>query len=247
MKLVPALALSLGFCLAATAWGQRGASGGHAGMAHSSGGFSSGHSFSMSSPGPSRTFGSVPAYRPSLANQPRSLYTSPIGPPPFGGTQPITGRRYTYTTTRYRPYYYSSGVYLVPGFLNYGYGYGYLDDSYSSDQQQAAPAAPDVYAQAPGPDYGYDQAYGQAPPRPPYEPQAAATAAEVPDQPQITLLFKDGRAPQQVQNYAVTRTTLYVLDGAKRREIPLDEIDLPQTEKTNRDAGLDFEIPAGAE
>ena len=245
MKLVPAL--SLGFCLAATAWGQRGASGGHAGVAHSSGGFSSGHSFSMSSPGPSRTFGSVPAYRPSLATQPRSLYTSPIGPPPFGGTQPIPGRHYPYSTTGYRPYYYSRGAYLVPGFLNYGYGFGYPDDSYYGDQQQAAPAA-DAYAQAPEPpDSGYDQAYGQAPPRPPYEPQAAAPAAEVPDQPEITLLFKDGRAPQQVQNYAVTRTTLYVLDGAKRRDIPLDEIDLPQTEKTNRDAGLDFEIPAGAE
>ena len=50
-----------------------------------------------------------------------------------------------------------------------------------------------------------------------------------------------------MQNYAVTSTTLYVLDGERRRAIPLDEIDLPQTEKTNRDAGLDFEIPAGAE
>ncbi len=83
----------------------------------------------------------------------------------------------------------------------------------------------------------------QVPSRPAYQPQAAP-AAEVPDQPEITLLFKDGRAPQQVQNYAVTRTTLYVLDGAKRREIPLDELDLPQTEKTNRDAGLDFEVPS---
>ena len=49
-----------------------------------------------------------------------------------------------------------------------------------------------------------------------------------------------GCLPQQVQNYAVTRTTLYALDGARRREIPLDEIDLPQTEKTNRDAGARF-------
>ena len=105
----------------------------------------------------------------------------------------------------------------------------------------------DVNAQAPPPDSGYDEAYGQAPPpRPAYQPQAAAPAP-IPDQPEITLLFKDGRPPQQVQNYAVTSTTLYVLDGERRREIPLDEIDLPQTEKTNRDAGLDFEIPAGAE
>jgi hypothetical protein len=242
MKLVPAL--SLGFLIAASAWGQRGASGGHAGAGHSSVGFSSAHSFSMSSPGYSRSLSSVPAYRPNLTAHPRDLYTSPIGPPPFGGTQQIPGHRYPYPT-RYRPYYYGSGTYLVPGFLNYGYGYGYPDDSYSNDQQ-SAPAPPDAYAQAPPPDNGYEEAYGQAPPRPPY-PAQSAPAEPVPDQPQITLLFKDGRAPQQVQNYAVTRTTLYVFDGEKRREIPLDEIDLPQTEKTNRDAGLDFEVPTGAE
>ncbi len=170
-----------------------------------------------------RAYGSAPAYRPNLGTQSRSSYTSPIGPPPFGGTQPVPGKHYPYPTTGYRPYYYSRAVYLVPGFLNYGYGYGYPDDSYSGDQQQAAPVA-DSYAQAP-PDNGYQEAYGQAPPRPEYQPQAVP-APEVPDQPEITLLFKDGRAPQQVQNYAVTRTTLYVLDGAKRREIPLNELDL---------------------
>jgi hypothetical protein len=134
-------------------------------------------------------------------------------------------------------------VYLGPGFLNYGYGYP--DDSSYSDQQ-AGPVAADVNAQAPVPDEAYQQAYADLPARPPYQPQAAASP-EVPDQPQITLFFKDGRPPQQVQNYAVTRTTLYVLDGARRREIPLDEIDLAQTEKTNRDAGVDFELPAGAD
>ena len=88
--------------------------------------------------------------------------------------------------------------------------------------------------------------YADLPARPPYQPQAAAPA-DVPDQPQITLFFKDGRPSQVVQNYAVTQTTLYVLDGARRREIPLDEIDVAQTEKTNRDAGVDFEIPAGVD
>ena len=187
--------------------------------------------------------GSVPAYRPNLASPSRSMYTSPIGPPPFGGTQPVPGKRYPYPTTRYRPYYYSRSVYLVPGFLNYGYGY---PDDFSYSDQQAGPAAADVNAQAPVPDEAYQQAYAEVPARPPYQPQAAAPA-DVPDQPQITLLFKDGRPPQQVQNYAVTQTTLYVLDGVKRREIPLDEIDLAQTEKTNRDAGVDFEIPAGVD
>ncbi len=242
MKLVATLPLI--FLVAFSAWGQRGAGAGHAGAAHASASFSSGRSFSMSSPGAIRTYGGVPAYRPNLAASSRRMYTSPIGPPPFGGTQPVPGKRYPYPNpyprTGYRPYYYSSGVYLVPGFLNYGYGYGYPDDSSYTDEQ-AAPAA-DVNAQAPPPDEAYQQAYSEVPARPPYQPQAA-----VPDQPQITLFFKDGRPPEQVQNYAVTQTTLYVLDGARRREIPIDEIDVAQTEKTNRDAGLDFELPAGAE
>jgi len=245
MKVVSTLPLI--FLVACSAWAQHGAPAGHAG-----GSFSSGRSFSMSSPGYSRSSSSVPAYRPNLAAPSRALYSrpvysSPIGPPLFGGTQPNPGRRYPYPTSGYRPYY--RGAYIYPTYLGYGgfYGYaGYPDDS-SYDQPQPAPAYQDVNAQAP-PDSGYyDQAYTPAPPsRPAYQPQAPAPPA-VPDQPEITLLFKDGRPPQQVQNYAVTRTTLYVLDGERRREIPLDEIDLAQTEKTNRDAGLDFEIPAGAE
>jgi hypothetical protein len=230
----------LGFVLATTAWGQHGAPAGHA-----SAGFASGHSFSG---GPSRAFGRAPAYRPSFAAQPRSLYSSPIGPPPFGGTQPINGRTYHYPY-RYggnRPYYYSHGVYLVPGFLNYPfYDLGYPDDSYYGDQQQSPPPS-DAYAQAPPPEQGNEQAYAESPARTPYQPQAAPSP-DLPEQPEVTLLFKDGRPPQQVQNYAVTRTTLYVFDGSRRRDIPLDQLDLPQTEKTNRDAGVDFEVPSGAE
>ncbi len=241
MKLVSTLPLI--FLVASSALGQHGA----APAGHASAGFSSGRSLSLASPGYSHASSSVPAYRPNLAAPTRSLYSSPIGPPPFGGTQPVPGKRYPYPTTGYRPYYYSRGVYLVPSYLGYGGFYGYPDDSSYEDQVQQAPAYQDVNAQAPPPDSGYDEAYGQAPPpRPAYQPQAAAPAP-IPDQPETTLLFKDGRPPQQVQNYAVTSTTLYVLDGERRRAIPLDEIDLPQTEKTNRDAGLDFEIPAGAE
>jgi hypothetical protein len=176
------------------------------------------------------------------------MYTSPIGPPPFGGTQPVPGRRYPYPTTGYRPYYYSRGVYPAVSYWGYGGYYGYPDDSLYADQTQAAPTYQDVNAQASSPNSGYDEGYGQGPPppRPAYQPQAAASAA-IPDQPETTLLFKDGRPAQQVQNYAVTSTTLYVLDGERRRAIPLDEIDLAQTEKTNREAGVDFDIPAGAE
>lgn len=242
-KMKPVFTLPLIFLAASSALAQHGGVAGHAAPAASAP-----RSFSMASPGPIRSVGSAPAYRPNLASsQYRPNYTSPIGPPPFGGTQPITGRRYPYPVNGRRPYYSSPYYYGSGLYLGYpGYGYGYSDDSSYTDQPQAAaPVYPDAYAQAQMPDAGYDQ-----PQRPPYDPQtqlSSQPSAPPADQPEITLLFKDGRPPQQVQNYAVTRTTLYVLDGPKRREIPLDDIDLPQTEKTNRDAGLDFEIPAGVD
>ena len=58
----------------------------------------------------------------------------------------------------------------------------------------------------------------------------------------VTLIFKDGRAPEKIYNYALTRTTLYVTD-AKRQEIPVAALDLAATEKVNRAAGVRFELP----
>ncbi len=58
------------------------------------------------------------------------------------------------------------------------------------------------------------------------------------------LVFKDGRPSLEIHNYALTRTTLYVLDQ-HHRDIPVDDIDLAATQKANRDAGVDFRIPSG--
>ena len=58
----------------------------------------------------------------------------------------------------------------------------------------------------------------------------------------VTLIFKDGRAPEKIYNYALTRTTLYVTD-ATRKEIPVAALDLAATEKVNRAAGVRFQLP----
>jgi hypothetical protein len=58
----------------------------------------------------------------------------------------------------------------------------------------------------------------------------------------VTLVFKDGRAPEKIHNYALTRTTLYVTDG-RRREIPVASLDWAATEKVNRAAGVRFDLP----
>ena len=62
-------------------------------------------------------------------------------------------------------------------------------------------------------------------------------------QPATTLIFKDGRSPVQVHNYALTASTLYALDGDSRQEIPLSLLDVPATVEANRKAGVDFALP----
>jgi hypothetical protein len=55
-------------------------------------------------------------------------------------------------------------------------------------------------------------------------------------------VFNDGRPPEQIHNYALTQSTLYVLDQ-QHRNIPLAQINLAETEKVNQAAGVDFRIP----
>ena len=58
----------------------------------------------------------------------------------------------------------------------------------------------------------------------------------------VTPVFKDGRPPEQIHNYLLTRTTLYVRDQ-HHRDIPLNQLDLAATQKVNHDAGVDFQLP----
>jgi len=90
---------------------------------------------------------------------------------------------------------------------------------------------------------GYRPAYPAAAPTP--AASIAATAAPV-DEDAVTLVFKDGRPAEHIHNYAMTRTTLYVQDQ-HHREIPMDDLDLAATEKANREAGVSFQLPEGAQ
>jgi hypothetical protein len=60
----------------------------------------------------------------------------------------------------------------------------------------------------------------------------------------VTLVFKGGRPPEQIHNYVLTHTTLYVRDQ-HHRDIPLDQLDLAATQRLNHDAGVDFQLPEG--
>jgi hypothetical protein len=79
-------------------------------------------------------------------------------------------------------------------------------------------------------------------PAPVEQAPAAAVAPSLYDSDAVTLVFKDGRPPETIHNYALTRTTLYVTDG-RRREIPVAALDLAATEKANREAGVSFQLP----
>jgi hypothetical protein len=108
------------------------------------------------------------------------------------------------------------------------------------------PEAAPAQAEQPMVDYGPEppgpEMAANAPPfRPAYPEQSAA--APVHAQPATTLIFKDGRPPLQVHNYALTASTLYALDGESRQEIPLSLLNLPATVETNRTSGVDFALP----
>jgi hypothetical protein len=191
------------------------------------------------------------AQRPTFYNNHRPGY--PVHP-----GYPGPGRYPGYP--RY-PRYYGIGIpYGVPvsGWIDTNYpGYDYTGDfdstGYDPSAGQTSDSADSVE------DYS-QQASDQAPPppdqeqepapieRPSAEPQAAPAAPEpAPENEEtVTLIFKDGRPSEQIHNYALTRTTLYVRDQ-HRRDIPVDELDLAATQKVNRDAGIDFHVPGTAQ
>jgi hypothetical protein len=213
---------------------QRGGGGGHAGGGgHFSGGggvhSSAGHAMSFS--GGHAAFGRGAGYSHGFNR---------------GGT---------HVSIRTAPYGYGYGRYPY-----YGWGYpwwgwdngfwsdnGYSDNSTSDDQ--------DAYASyAPGPD------------APPYsEPymgntglhrdiqelnskidrlQADVEAKNRPkeQEPATALVFRDQHV-EEVHNYAIAGGTLWVLNDASAKKIPLAQLDIPATEKMNDDRGIEFQVP----
>jgi hypothetical protein len=152
----------------------------------------------------------------------------------------------------YWPNYWGVYPYIWPG---YPLDYDDYDNDYGSDQGPVADYGDNGYYGDQGyanPGYG-DQGYGpeQQPPPAwpsmgPYAPHPEASpqpAAPPSSEDAVTLIFKDGRPPQQIHNYVLTPTILYAGDIAHRQVIPISEIDVPATEKANADAGVDFHLP----
>ena len=144
----------------------------------------------------------------------------------------------------YRTAYGYGGLgWIAPYYLSYP-DFGYDD---SGDDQAAASQGYDQqgpYQQ----DQQYDQqADNQPPANPypvaPYPPTYAAPQAVQQPQEAVTLIFKDGRPPEQIHNFILTGSTLFIGDR-RSRQIPVDQLDLIATARVNQEAGVDFRLPA---
>jgi hypothetical protein len=61
-------------------------------------------------------------------------------------------------------------------------------------------------------------------------------------EPATALVFRDQHV-EEVHNYAIAGGTLWVLNDASAKKIPLAQLDLPATEKMNDDRGVEFQVP----
>jgi hypothetical protein len=119
---------------------------------------------------------------------------------------------------------------LGPGFLGYPDTTGYGDLAAPPDYAEPYESQPPDLSQ-PATSNPYPE---------PVERSRPPSALESEDA--VTLVFKDGRPPEQIHNYVLTRTTLYVRDQ-HHRDIPLDQLDLAATQRLNHDAAVDFQLP----
>jgi hypothetical protein len=136
------------------------------------------------------------------------------------------------------PAYRTRIPYIVP---SYGwvspYYLGYPDDLGYDDSMAAQGNAPDESSAEPP---NQDQPGPLAPYQSDYAMTSPAPGPSIEEA--VTLIFKDGRPPEHIHNYLLTRTTLFVGDQG-RRAIPTDQLDLVATAKVNQDAGVDFQLP----
>ena len=233
MKHLASVALVVGL-IALPVCAQRGGS--HGGFSGHAAPVSRG-GFAASAPGRSSGNRSFPGGRaPGLAGnlQIRTVQRGSVRSP--GARPPYTG------SWRYRrPYFSRDRARISFGFPGYGwvppYFLGFPDDTDYDDSSTAPGNVPEGYPEEPADE-------GQQVPLGPYQPnfEMASPAPAPAREEAVTLIFKDGRPPEQIHNYLLTRSTLYVGD-LHRHAIPTDQLDLVATARVNQEAGVEFRLP----
>ncbi len=168
--------------------------------------------------------------------------------PPAPVHAPVANHRPGYPGRRFddryrRPYASAYGIGLPYAVALWP---SYLDTSDSDNSAYTHPGdatqpAPADYAPEPYPAPPAEQA--ESVPASPYRPTYQRPQPEPEPETPVTLVFKDGRPTEQIRNYILTRTTLFVEDS-RAREIPVADLDLVTMDKVNKAAGVDFQLPA---
>ncbi|HMG85564.1 MAG TPA: hypothetical protein VK574_07465 [Terracidiphilus sp.] len=129
---------------------------------------------------------------------------------------------------------------IDPGFYDWGNS-GYGSDN-SATQGYADAASNAGYDAGPEPMQDPAPVADARMPRPAY---AGSNPAPEPEK-AITVIFKNGRTPETMQNYMVNSRALTDLDQKRYEQIPLDQIDIAATEQANRAHGLVFQVPTAS-
>jgi hypothetical protein len=138
---------------------------------------------------------------------------------------------------------------VLPAIYDYGMDPLVVPEEVSRIQQRQIRSTRDAEYDA-----GYDAGYASAarksrraepaevPERPALPPVAAAPAEPPRPQPTTLLIFRDGHKVE-IQNYAISGTTLYNLSETGPHQVALDDLDLTATAKANNDRGVTFRLP----
>jgi hypothetical protein len=82
--------------------------------------------------------------------------------------------------------------------------------------------------------------YARSAPPPPRQEEVTEAA------PATVLVFRDEHK-QEIHNYAIVGETLWNFAPQHTQKIPLSDLDIPATTKTNDERGVDFHVPGAGE
>jgi hypothetical protein len=253
--------------LANPVWAQRGGGGGHGGMGGGGHAASSGGYAARSAGGYAYRGGSGYSRAPSYSSSPRAgAYWS-------GSYRGWNGSGWNGGRGPYRPWGWGGRGYPWWGYGYLGWGgypwwgwYGglgwydssyYADNSYPYYSYDAQTSPSYVYVTPNGSSDDDSQAYqvqqdeinrlnneverlqaqGQSQ-NPASRPQGKTAEIHA----ETVLIYRDGRS-EEVQNYAIVGKTIWVFNEARAKKIPLSDLDLAATRRSNEDRGIDFVLP----
>jgi hypothetical protein len=186
---------------------------------------------------------------PSAVVPPGIHIGNTIAVPPFGFRNPNFPHHHFPRTfgyvLPYGPYYYGG---YAPYAMDYGDYPGYTGYVAGTFDASPYPGYPYPAQYAPPPNYyspySSPPPVNSAPAPQSYQQRRSGRDDSASDNAEPTVLvFRDGHR-QEVANYAIMGSTLFVLSGP-RSKIPIAELDVPATERVNQSRGIEFHVPKG--